>query len=108
MNVWRPPSTHKEPPQQSHAHDSDQEVALIIEDDVTVSPYFWRWLRLAHAAYDSRSDVSGYSVSHPDMEHRNGGLMEVSINRTVFLYKIICTWGFSPHAVSWREFQVGD
>ena len=92
MNAWRPRS-------------NTREIALLLEDDITVSPFFWRWLKMAHRAYAVRDDVSGFSVSHPEMEHMNGGLLEVPINYTIFMYKVICTWGYSPRANSWRAFQ---
>jgi len=64
------------------------EIALILEDDMSVSAYYWRWLRAAHRAYDHRSDVSGYSVSHPEMEHATGNVLEVPVNYTVFMYPV--------------------
>lgn len=92
MHAWRPGRRTKE-------------IALLLEDDITVSPFFWRWLKRAHAAYARFDDVSGFSVSHPEMEHKNGGLLEVSVNDTIFMYRVICTWGFSPRPDSWRAFQ---
>ena len=63
---------------------------LIPEDDMTVSSFYWRWLGAAHRAYDGRDDVAGYSVSHPEMEHATGSVLEVPANLTVFMYPV-CT-----------------
>jgi len=80
MSVWRPA--------QLPSDAGEAEIALILEDDMSVSAYYWRWLRAAHGAYDGRSDVSGYSVSHPEMEHESGSVLEVSVNFTVFMYPV--------------------
>jgi len=92
LNTWRP------------CNDS-QERVVILEDDMSVSRFFWRWLSAAHTAYDSRHDISGYGLSHPGISHAQGDSLMVPANNSVFLYRVICTWGFSPHARRWREFQ---
>jgi hypothetical protein len=38
------------------------EMALILEEDLVVSPYAWRWLRAARQAYGNRTDLAGYSL----------------------------------------------
>jgi len=81
MTVWRPA-------ERSVDDATEPEIALILEDDMSVSAYFWRWLRAAHRAYDRRSDVSGYSISHPEMEHATGSVLEVPVNYTVFMYPV--------------------
>ena len=87
MTVWRPAERFVDGGKGDAA---DPEIALILEDDISVSAYYWRWLRAAHRAYDSRSDVSGYSVSHPEMEHATGSVLEVPVNYTVFMYPVGC------------------
>jgi len=84
MTVWRPAASFVDGA-------GEPEIALILEDDVSVSAYYWRWLRAAHRAYDGRSDVSGYSVSHPEMEHATGSVLEVPVNYTVFMYPVSST-----------------
>ena len=92
INTWRPKK-------------NSQEIAVILEDDISVSRYFWWWLKKAHNVYDKRSDISGFGLSHPGISHLVGLPLDVSNTHTVFLYRVICTWGFSPHPDSWREFQ---
>jgi len=86
MTVWRPGEA---PGDRDGGDAAEPEIALILEDDMSVSAYYWRWLRAAHRAYDRRSDVSGYSVSHPEMEHETGSVLEVPVNYTVFMYPVI-------------------
>ncbi|CAH1787044.1 unnamed protein product [Owenia fusiformis] len=83
-----------------------KEIALILEDDIAVSKHFYKWLYAAHAKYDERTYVSGYSLANVDYlataakkEH-----IRVSSNYTVYMYPILGSWGFSPHRDSWREF----
>ena len=92
INTWRP-------------NINSNEIAVILEDDLTVSKFFWLWLKRAHEAYDARKDISGYGLSHPGISHLAGLTLDVPSVHNVFLYKVICTWGFSPHRDSWREFQ---
>ena len=92
LNTWRPSK-------------NCTEIALILEDDMTVSRYFWRWLRAAHVAYGNRADVSGYGLAHPGMEHVHATFLDIPAMYNVYLYRVICTWGFAPRAESWRQFQ---
>ena len=92
INVWRPCR-------------NSSEIALILEDDMTVSQHFWRWLKSAHSAYRNRTDLSGYGLSHPGMEHMHATYLDIPAKFTIYMYKVICTWGFSPHPESWRTFQ---
>ena len=87
MTVWRPAERPRD-----DGHDAaapPPEIALILEDDMSVSAYYWRWLSAAHRAYHRRSDVSGFSVSHPEMEHATGSVLEVPVNFTVFMYPVV-------------------
>ena len=37
-------------------------IIVLLEDDVEVSPFFWRWLKLGHEAYAHRVDIAGFSL----------------------------------------------
>ena len=91
-NTWRPLADTKE-------------VAVIVEDDLTLSPYFWTWLKLAVSAYRHRSDISGYGLSGPGISHEDGRRMIIPGEEIVYLYRVICTWGYAPHPRSWRAYQ---
>ena len=92
LNTWRP-------------HPGSEEQVVFLEDDISVSPFFWKWLHMAHMAYDKRDDVGGYGLSHPGISHAQGDSLIVPTNTSVFLYRVICTWGYSPHPRSWYNFQ---
>ena len=82
-----------------------KEIVLFLEDDMTVSPFFYRWLKPAQNLYYNRTDISGYSLSYPRMAHGNGNPLIIPKIYNVYLYRVICTWAFSPHPRSWRKFQ---
>jgi len=50
IDTWRP------------RDDSDAELGLILEDDISASPYAYRWLRAVHRAYRNRTDFVGSSL----------------------------------------------
>lgn len=92
VNTWRPGINSKE-------------VGLILEDDLSVSKIFWRWLKAVTKSYRNNTDVSGYSLSKPSMAHAHGGMLFVPETSWTYMYRLICTWSFSPHPDSWRNFQ---
>ena len=94
IDTWRPRNNTKE-------------IALILEDDIDVSPHVYRWLKALHEKYDQRSDVSGYTLQMENVQFKSGkqGPMIAPKTETVFMYPVTGTWGFSPHNLRWREFQ---
>jgi len=98
IDTWRP------------RDDSDGELGLILEDDIIVSPYAYRWLRAVHRHYCSRTDFVGATlVSDTMVVFSDGpakGPLAAPTNDTVLMYKCFGTWGFSPRPIHWRRFQV--
>ncbi|XP_076471268.1 uncharacterized protein LOC143301102 [Babylonia areolata] len=87
--------------------DNASEIAVFIEDDLTVSPYFARWLRKAHEKYDGYPGVNGYSMQGESIRHAYGSPgsnIQCPSGETVFLYPVLGSWGFSPNTAMWREF----
>eukprot|EP00923_Selenidium_pygospionis_P013363 GHVN01023167.1.p1 GENE.GHVN01023167.1~~GHVN01023167.1.p1 ORF type:complete len:368 (+),score=23.26 GHVN01023167.1:109-1212(+) len=83
-----------------------REIALILEDDVDVSPHALRWLELAHKQYDNMPDVAGITLQMQWNTFFEGKkTMGGPPNDNVFLYGVLGSWGFSPHPERWREFQ---
>ena len=39
-----------------------KEIAVIFEDDVTVSPFFYRYLKVVHAKYDSSPNINSFAL----------------------------------------------
>ncbi|KAK3598028.1 hypothetical protein CHS0354_042395 [Potamilus streckersoni] len=94
LNTWTPKS-------------NSSEIAVILEDDLTVSPYFYRWLKIVHKKYDKLVEVNGYSLQGISIKHGIGseGLLEAPFEDVVFLYPVIGTWGFSPNRRNWVKFR---
>ncbi|XP_071138986.1 uncharacterized protein [Mytilus edulis] len=93
IDTWQPTADSKE-------------IAVIFEDDITVSPFFYRYLKKVHARYDNRPEVNGYSLQGISIKHGGaGGNLHAPDNHVVFLYPIVGSWGFSPKKENWIEFQ---
>ena len=99
INTWRPHD------------DSNDELALILEDDLSISKYAYRWLRSVYRAYSNRTDFAGASVTGYQCKtlsaRRSYALLTGPKNDTVFMYKGFSSWGFVPKPRHWRRFQVG-
>ncbi|XP_053390575.1 uncharacterized protein LOC128553450 [Mercenaria mercenaria] len=81
------------------------EIAVILEDDLTVSPYFYRYLKLVHKKYGDRRDIYGFSLQGSNIKHSDGMCcLNVSLQHTVFLYPTLGTSGFSPNTRNWLQF----
>ena len=97
IDTWRP------------RDDTDVELGLILEDDMSVSPYAYRWLRAVHNAYRHLSDFVGASIQSDKiftLSERPKGPVAAPKSDTVVMYKCLGTWGFSPRPLHWRRFQV--
>lgn len=83
-----------------------KEIPLILEEDMEVSRFFWRWLKKAQSALSNRDDIAGVTLQRasycakfcPSMQ---GGPVNDGVP---FLYQAIGTWGYSPVARSWVRF----
>lgn len=82
------------------------EIAVILEDDLTVSPYFYKYLKLVHEKYDNNPKVNGYALQGVSIKHslNSPGILVGPKDDVVFLYPVIGTWGFSPSARNWVQF----
>ena len=94
VDTWRP-------------HLKSNELAIIIEDDVTISPMTYRWLKYVHRQYGGWQNISGYTLQMENVNFFSGGRRAMSgpKNDTIFMYPVLGTWGFAPHPQSWRRFQ---
>jgi hypothetical protein len=82
------------------------EIALILEDDMSVSKHCYRWLKAAHAFYGPRTDISGYTLQSSNVNSAKGGKrISAPKDQPAFLYRVLGSWGFSPHPGRWQEFQ---
>jgi FkbM family methyltransferase len=86
--------------------DHTQERAIILEDDVEVSPSFWKWLREGYKQYEDRKDIAGFSLQRLNLcakfcPAQNGGPVPDNTN---FLHPLVGSWGYSPTLRHWRNF----
>ena len=93
IDTWRSPRNRSE-------------LALILQEDLIISPYAYRWLKAAHRAYGHRADIAGYTLYSEDMNSAiNQMPISVSDREVAFLYQPHGSYGFSPHPTRWRRFQ---
>ncbi|XP_053404857.1 uncharacterized protein LOC128558717 [Mercenaria mercenaria] len=82
------------------------EIAVILEDDLTVSPYFYKYLKRVHKKYDNNPKINGYALQGYKRNHTvdNRTFLEGPKGSLVFLYPIVGFWGFSPSRTNWINF----
>ena len=96
IDTWRPKSANT------------KELALILEDDLTVSPYVYRWTKAVHSFYKQRSDFAGSTLTTKSTTLSEKGKPRPLVgpsNQTAFMFKCVGTAGFSPKASVWIDFQ---
>ena len=91
MGTWRP-------------NYQSEEITVIFEDDITVSPWFYRYLKLVHKQYSECEKINGFSMEQNMKHGSEHGKLNVSNNNIVFLYPVIGTSGFSPKKHNWIKF----
>ena len=97
IDTWRP------------RDNSDAELGLILEDDLSVSPFAYRWLRAVNRAYRNRTDFVGSSLQSDEVRVLSTSPKSPIAgpkNDTALMYKCLGTWGFAPRPLHWRRFQV--
>ncbi|XP_045180692.2 uncharacterized protein LOC123539971 [Mercenaria mercenaria] len=82
------------------------EIAVILEDDLTVSPYFYKYLKAVHRKYDNIPEVNGYALQGYSIKHHitDNTVLDGPAGSLVYLYPVLGTWGFSPVTNNWIEF----
>ena len=79
---------------------NSSELAIFVEDHVSVSPYLYRWVKAIHHAMGNRTDVSGYCPTGAGINSK-----QLKENETLYVYQGFSTPAFVPHPARWREFQ---
>ena len=99
LNCWIPDETN------------DDEKVVILEDDLEVSKYFWRWVKAAHAYFHDSTNITGFTLHRanhcPDVRlcttsDLAGGPVPDGHN---FAMPLIGSWGFSPRVRHWKRFR---
>lgn len=95
IDTWRPMS-----------NDTD-EIVLILEDDISISPYSYRWLKAARKFYRLRTDIAGITLQSEGLiVASSGATFTPSMQDGVaYLYNLVGSWGYSPNPEHWSDFQ---
>ncbi|EKX37718.1 hypothetical protein GUITHDRAFT_165425 [Guillardia theta CCMP2712] len=86
-----------------------ESIVVIFEDDMEVSPVYWRWLKSMWPRYRRalarRQDLIGISLQTQHLVASDGrDNLRIDNEYEPFLYKVPGSWGFSPHPRTWRLF----
>lgn len=83
-----------------------RELALLLEDDLLVSPFTWRWLKAVHKTYQNHSDCFGYTLQSEGVNNAVGGSpFKRPTEDMIFMYQLVGSWGFAPNPAIWKQFQ---
>ena len=84
---------------------TDHARSIILEDDIILSPDWYRWLTEAWNVYGDVSDLAGISLMRqvlvPALPNRQE---EIVNDHEPFLYSLVGSIAFSPNPRVWREF----
>lgn len=86
------------------------EVAIILEDDLELSPAFYQWLKLARSAYAADPEVAAFTLQRSTLRPRlpfgvRSRVLSIPSDQPVFKYRLLGSWGFSPQREAWAEFR---
>ncbi|XP_047058540.1 uncharacterized protein LOC124665180 [Lolium rigidum] len=91
---------------------SDDEFAFVVEDDLQVSPLYYRFLkRVVMRYYYDRDNYSPYvfgaSLQRPRfVAGKHGNKIELDSETRLFLYQMVGTWGQLLFPKPWKEFRL--
>lgn len=91
---------------------SEDEFAFIVEDDMVLSPLFYRYLRALIANYyynpaNSNPSIYGVSLQRPRfVGGKHGNKLKVDNDTRLFLYQMVGTWGQLLFPKPWKEFCI--
>jgi hypothetical protein len=84
------------------------ERAIIFEDDITLSPDWYKWLKGAWASYSDLPDLAGISLQRqtfvPYQPWRENFDTEID-GSDPLLFSLLGSIGYSPNPVYWRQFN---
>ena len=80
------------------------ERGLILEDDIELSPEYYRWLKSAHATYAGSKSLAGISLQRLAWAPSGRPLNRLP-GHAPLLSETVSTWALSPSAEHWQGFQ---
>jgi hypothetical protein len=81
-----------------------KEIAVVLEDNVTVSPFLYRYLKVVHTKYDSSPNINSFALQCSAIHNGGSGPLHAPDDNIVFIYPILGTCGFSPNKINWLIF----
>ncbi|KAF3782887.1 hypothetical protein EJ110_NYTH33489 [Nymphaea thermarum] len=91
---------------------SDDEFAFVVEDDLELSPVYYRYLKKLIAAYyydrsNFNPSIYGASLQRPRfVAGKHGNKLQLDDDTHIFLYQIVGTWGQLLFPKPWKEFRL--
>ncbi|KAG9445850.1 hypothetical protein H6P81_011978 [Aristolochia fimbriata] len=91
---------------------SDDEFAFVVEDDLEVSPLYYRFLRILISTYyynpvNFSPSIYGASLQRPRfVAGKHGNKLELDSETRLFLYQMVGTWGQLLFPKPWKEFRL--
>lgn len=91
---------------------SDHEFAFVVEDDMRLSPFYFKYLRRIIEMYyynPSNYDPSVYGISlqRPRfVPGKHGNRLQLEDSTRLFLYQLVGTWGQLLFPKPWKEFRL--
>ncbi|PIA53855.1 hypothetical protein AQUCO_00900444v1 [Aquilegia coerulea] len=91
---------------------SDDEFAFVVEDDLEVSPLYYKFLRtlIVHYYYNSSNfnpSIYGASLQRPRfVSGKHGNKLQLDTEDRLFLYQLVGTWGQLLFPRPWKEFRL--
>ncbi|CAK7330719.1 unnamed protein product [Dovyalis caffra] len=91
---------------------SDHEFAFIVEDDLEVSPFFYKFVRGLIVNYyynvsNSSLSIYGASLQRPRfVPGKHGNKIQLDSETHLFLYQLVGTWGQVLFPKPWKEFRL--
>ncbi|KAL3850190.1 hypothetical protein ACJIZ3_012072 [Penstemon smallii] len=91
---------------------SDHEFAFVVEDDLEVSPLYYRFLKAVifnyyYNATNFSPSIYGASLQRPRfVPGKHGNKMQLDNESRIFLYQLVGTWGQLLFPRPWKEFRL--
>ncbi|XP_048447882.1 uncharacterized protein LOC108867343 [Pyrus x bretschneideri] len=91
---------------------SDNEFTFVVEDDLEVSPLYYKFLRSLIVNYyynasNYRPYIYGASLQRPRfVPGKHGNKLQMNDTTRLFLYQLVGTWGQLLFPKPWKEFRV--
>ncbi|XP_073291941.1 uncharacterized protein [Primulina huaijiensis] len=91
---------------------SDHEFAFVVEDDLEVSPLYYRFLKVVFMNYyynasNFSPSIYGASLQRPRfVPGKHGNKIQLDDGTCIFLYQLVGTWGQLLFPRPWKEFRL--